>query len=188
MSAKIKLTTALPADEIMNGLDHLAEDLTEGDRFAAFVVFHVKSTEVFEGGVHVPKLRVHRVEPLGDAAQLPTEVAKFVLSKQEERTGAEPLPLDAVVAPTKHPDVCDHNWVIETDSIADVPIGQERKTCLRCGHVKYFPMAEEDPLTAEAEAVAAEAEAARWGHDNVVAIVPADADATIRDPFQKSRR
>lgn len=192
MSKKIALASALPADEVLNGLDHIAEDLDLDSRIAAFVVFEVSEIKMTKAG-EVPKVRIFRVEPLGAPASVDPRIAELVLQASEHRTGADPLPLDAVVAPTSHPDVCDHHWATETEDIEDVPAGMERRTCLRCGYQRFVTARDVDD--AETDDAAAEEEDLFAGDptslaariDDVAAVVPADADDAVVRPFRKAR-
>lgn len=116
MSVKSKLAGKLPGDELINGLDSHASTLA--DRWEAedpnnpaavlvIAVVRVRKVEHLasdDGRIRVPTLEVSRIEALGLIGQEPmrnlqlASVAhqKLLLDAAEERTGASPLPIDAV--------------------------------------------------------------------------------------------
>lgn len=187
MSKVLKLSSALPGDEVFNGLDSLAPDMELGQRVAALAVFECIEVNHTKSG-DVPKVQMMRVEPLGRPDGLPVEVQKLVMDAQEARTGGDPLPLDIVVAPKSHPDVCDHRWADEeTDDIEDVPPGMVRKGCLKCGYTKYFQAPATEPGPDDVPLPLGE-EPEPDGLDEFAAVVPHDADVTILDPFKRTAR
>ncbi len=122
MSAKTKLAGKLPGDEPVNGVDYLAEDLCE--RFdasdpnnpPAVLVIGVARVRKYEtirsddGHVRVPTLEISRLEALGvlgregmDSLELASQKDQQLLLKvAENRTGADPLPIDAVSGEDNH--------------------------------------------------------------------------------------
>lgn len=117
MSASIKLAGKLPGNELVNGLDRLAEDLaerweSEDPRNPAAVliigIVRVRKVEHLptdDGRIRVPTLEIARIEPLGVVGQealgslavVTAADQKRLLDVSEGRTG-EVLPLDAVSA------------------------------------------------------------------------------------------
>ncbi|PFG16311.1 hypothetical protein ATK74_0845 [Propionicimonas paludicola] len=115
MSQKLKLAGKLPGNEMINGLDPLAEQLaarwndSDAENPAAVLVIgimRVRKLEVVagdDGRQHVPTLELSRVEPLGvlgaeniDGLGLASvEHQKILLRAAEARTGDTPLPIDA---------------------------------------------------------------------------------------------
>lgn len=115
MSAKMKLAGKLPGNEMINGLDRLAEALAERwsasdvDNPAAVLVIgiaRVRKLEVVageDGREHVPTLEISRVEALGILGKDPLENLELaspehqqiLLAANAERTGETPLPIDA---------------------------------------------------------------------------------------------
>ena len=115
MSAKIKLASALPGHHAINGLDDLAQQLTErweaseqGNPAAMLVIGIVRVREFKavngkDGRVKVPTIEVSRIEPLGmlgadgiPGLDLATPAHhKVLLDAAEARTGDTPLPIDA---------------------------------------------------------------------------------------------
>lgn len=156
MSDALKLSTALPGDKEINGLDHLAEALVAkpGDMVCAVLILDVKDIRyVPDAEAHIPTLRFRRGEAwlVGDT---PEAVRMAMVARSEERTGRTPLPFGEVESkkegrdrPT--PDDCDHvDFHVERDHLEDVPDGMFRATCHRCGWIEYHPVSElEDYLT-----------------------------------------
>lgn len=156
MSDSLKLSTALPGDDEINGLDALAEDLTHdpAQLLCAVLILDVKDVRYIRDlEAHVPTLRFRRGEAwlLNDT---PEEVRLAMIERAEERMGRTPLPFGELGA-TKgqrddrpNPDDCDHtDFTIERDHLEDVPDGMFRETCLRCGFHRYQPESElEDAL------------------------------------------
>jgi hypothetical protein len=192
MSRNLKLLSALPADEVFNGLDFAMADAEKEQRVAVLCIFEVMEVrDTVRNGI-VRVIAMTRNEPLGRPDALPIEVQQLVMDAQEARTGGDPLPLDVVVAPKAHPDVCDHRWADEeTDDTEDVPAGMVRKGCLKCGYTKYFqapavePGPDDVPLPLDE---APDDEPEPDGLDEFAAVVPHDSDVTILDPFRKARR
>lgn len=156
MSNSLKLSTALPGDDEINGLDVLAEPIvTDPSQMICVVaVLDVKDVRYIRDlEAHVPTLRFRRGEAwlLNDT---PEEVRLAMIERAEERMGRTPLPFGELGA-TKgqrddrpNPDDCDHtDFTIERDHLEDVPDGMFRETCLRCGFHRYQPESElEDAL------------------------------------------
>ncbi len=149
MSQSLKLSTALPGDDEINGLDTLAESLVHNPEgmVLAVVVYDVKDVRYIRDlEAHVPTLRVRRAEawPL---AETPEGVRIAMIERAEERLGRTPLPFGEV-APARDPrggkpdpDDCDHtDFTVERDYLEDVPEGTFRVTCLRCGWREYRPI------------------------------------------------
>ena len=87
MSQKIRLSSKLPGDEAINGLDSLAESLVEQPRpVCAIVWFTVPRASVTYGPrgevvETVPNLVVAKVEPLGSSlAEIPAAVVETVVA------------------------------------------------------------------------------------------------------------
>lgn len=111
MSQKIRLSSKLPGDEAINGLDSLAESLVEQPRpVCAIVWFTVPRASVTYGPrgevvETVPNLVVAKVEPLGSTlAEIPTAVVKAAQEAERKRTGRQPLPFDEFTAGTVEDD------------------------------------------------------------------------------------
>lgn len=155
MSNSLKLSTALPGEDEINGLDSLAEGLVaDPSRMVCVVaILDVKDIRyLVDVEAHVPTLRFRRGEawPLEST---PEEVRLAMIRRAEDRLGKTPLPFGEVLAKRSdddrpNPDDCDHtDFTIERDHLEDVPDGMFRETCLRCGFHRYQPESElEDAL------------------------------------------
>jgi len=115
MSAKMKLAGRLPGNELINGLDRLAEALADRwnqsdvDNPAAVLIIgvarvrEIKVVAGDDGRQHVPTVEISRVEALGVLGQEPLDILglaspehqKILLQAAETRTGETPLPIDA---------------------------------------------------------------------------------------------
>lgn len=147
MSDLLKLSTALPGDQEINGLDALAAALVEDPSrmVCAVLILDVKDVRyITDVEAHVPTMRFRRGEAwLVD--ETPEEVRLAMVQRSEERTGRTPLPFGEVEtkkADKDRPDPhdCDHvDFTVERDHLEDVPEGMVRETCLRCGWVQYQP-------------------------------------------------
>jgi hypothetical protein len=105
VSAKVKLSGALPGDEY-NGLDSIAKQLVETpERLQLCLVWlDVRKIEdMTDTGERIPVVRVRRTEPVGDAKSAPQELRDLALRLYEERTGKAPLPIDRVEHETDGP-------------------------------------------------------------------------------------
>jgi hypothetical protein len=99
MSATVKLSSALPGDEEINGLDALRDQLVnEPHRIVVGLVWLDVPRIVTdtERDVEIPVVRVRRIEPLGDVTEIPDEVRKLAARAHEARTGRTPLPFEDV--------------------------------------------------------------------------------------------
>ncbi len=154
MSNALKLSTALPGDDEINGLDVLAEPIvTDPSQMICVVaVLDVKDVRyITDLEAHVPTLRFRRGEawPLSET---PEAVRVAMIERAEQRLGRTPLPFGEVLAKRAddkpQPDDCDHvDFTVERDHLEDVPDGMFRETCLRCGFHRYQPESElEDAL------------------------------------------
>lgn len=97
MSALVTLSSKLPGDDEINGLDSLASDLAANPDqvICAIVWFDVpKVTRNTEEGTTVPTVRARRVEPIGTVDKVPKAVIDLAVKLQEQRIGREPLPFD----------------------------------------------------------------------------------------------
>lgn len=105
MSAIIKLSSKLPGDEEINGLDnnveHFLNDETPVLCLAWVVTKHI--TKYIGAGdipdTEVPTVEVRRIEPIGIPKDVPQSVHDLAAELYEERTGRNPLPLGALIAP-----------------------------------------------------------------------------------------
>jgi hypothetical protein len=99
MSAKVKLSSKLPGEEAINGLDGIVKAMLEfPDRVMVSLVWHDVSDirEKVATGEHIPTVEVRKWLPIGPAKEVPQELVEFALRKDEERLGKAPLPFDSV--------------------------------------------------------------------------------------------
>lgn len=97
MSAKVKLTTAMPSAEEWNGLDAEVAELNshpEGVRYALVAYDNKGSVHDTDSGTDVPRVRVRQWEPLGERSDLADAVMQAMFAAQERRTGKRSLPYD----------------------------------------------------------------------------------------------
>lgn len=105
MSAIIKLSSALPGDAEVNGLDSLHDDIVGNPRqvICALVWLDVpKLTLNTEDGTEVPTVRVRKIEPVGTAEKVEPAVIELYNRTQEARLGREPLPFDQLDGRAEH--------------------------------------------------------------------------------------
>lgn len=101
MSAAVKLSTKLPGDPTINGLDSYASRLVDDPEELLVVVAYLDTAKVTidtDTDDHIPTVRVRRVEPLGRLSDVPQGVRDAVAAAEEERTGRKPLPFELVEA------------------------------------------------------------------------------------------
>lgn len=105
MSALIKLSSKLPGDDEINGLDSLAEQLVQDPEQVVCVLAWLvvpKVTHDVPTGADVPTVEVRRIEPIGTVANTPAAVQQLAAELYERRTGRNPLPFAQVVGPGDH--------------------------------------------------------------------------------------
>jgi hypothetical protein len=99
MSATVKLSSALPGDEEINGLDALVRELVEEPHRIRVALVWLDVPKILtdtEKDTEVPVVRIRRIEPLGDVATIPEEVRRLATTAHENRTGRTPLPFEDV--------------------------------------------------------------------------------------------
>ena len=99
MSDTVKLSAAMPADTDTNGVDALAATLVDDPEQIHVAVLWfdtVKITDLTDSGRRIPTIRVRRVEPIGNVADVPAAIRDLVDAATEKRTGRAPLPFDEV--------------------------------------------------------------------------------------------
>lgn len=101
MSATVKLSSRLPGEREINGVDAIAADLidTPDTIRCALVWFDVQKVTVdTDTDDHVPTIRVRRFEPLGLLEDVPAAVRDTVAAAYEKRTGQKPVPFEIATA------------------------------------------------------------------------------------------
>lgn len=111
MSATVKLSSKLPGDPEINGLDAYAEHLLDPEHDMLVCIAYVdaiKSTTDYDSGAVVPTARVRRIEPLGTIDDVPQAVRDAMAEAETARTGRKPLPFETVeVGEQRHADPLD---------------------------------------------------------------------------------
>lgn len=95
----MKLSSKLPGEEAINGLDGIVKQLLETpERVMVSLVWHDVSdvNHKIATGEDVPKVEVRKWIPIGPADDIPQDLVEFALRKDEERLGKAPLPFDSV--------------------------------------------------------------------------------------------
>lgn len=99
MSATVKLSSKLPGDPEINGLDAFADHLLDHhDELLVAVVFFDsgKAIEDLDEGTRVPVARIRRVEPLGIVRDVPQAVRDAMAEAEADRTGRKAIPFGVV--------------------------------------------------------------------------------------------
>ena len=101
MSATVKLSSKLPGDPEINGLDAIAEQLHDPETPICVIAWVVPSkvTEDLATGLRVPTVEVRRIEPIGTPAKVPQVIQDLAAELYEKRTNRNPLPFSALMAP-----------------------------------------------------------------------------------------
>lgn len=108
MSALVKLSSKLPGDFEVNGIDQQVEELIDEPKALRIAVVWydtLKVTMDTDSGDQIPTIRVRRIEPLGVADDVTDAIKKTVSKAMQERTGRTPLPFNITsVEEDKHSD------------------------------------------------------------------------------------
>lgn len=100
MSALVKLSSKLPGETEINGVDDLAEILVrDPDQIIVCLTWYAvpKITRDTQAKTEVPTIEVRRIEPIDVVARVPAAVQKLAAELYEKRTGGrQPLPFDVV--------------------------------------------------------------------------------------------
>lgn len=99
MSAVVKLSSKLPGDGEINGLDARAVQLLDQPtELLACVVWLDVAKELvdIDAGTRVPVVRIRRIEPLGLIDDVPKGVKDAVAAAEAERTGRKAIPFGMV--------------------------------------------------------------------------------------------
>ena len=99
MSAVVKLSSKLPGDPEINGLDAHRADLVDKPEDMLVCIAYVDTSKVVidtDSGDHIPTVRIRRIEPLGQIADVPQAVRDAMAEAESERTGRTPIPFETV--------------------------------------------------------------------------------------------
>ena len=151
MSAELKLSSKLPADPAINGMDSMAAALAANPKTIVCALVWLDVAKVESYPDVVPTVRVRKIEPLGAPADVPPSVVELAQHREALRTGREPLPFAQLEPDSGRSrpvdDGCDHVDVqLDSDGIEGVPEGMVRESCLRCGLQRYLPADEIDEV------------------------------------------
>lgn len=96
MSQTVKLSSKLPGDPEINGLDALHDRLTMDDTPILCLTWVVptKVTRDISSEIEVPTVEVRRIEPIAAVDLAPQEVVNLAAELYEKRTGRNPLPIE----------------------------------------------------------------------------------------------
>ena len=104
MSAIVKLSSKLPGDPEINGLDSLHKELLEDPHQVVCCITWMKVKDVrriIEGPddtpAEVPTVEIARIEPINVVDRVPTAIQKLAAELYEKRTGRDPLPMAQLV-------------------------------------------------------------------------------------------
>lgn len=140
MSDALKLSSALPGKEEINGLDALAEKLAEdpAQMLCSIIIWDVKDVRYIPDlEAHVPTLRFRR----GEAwlvSDTPEAIRQALVERTEKRTNSTPLPFGEVEVKTKAAagEECDHSDMVDFEDPGQGAI--VGKQCSRCGLIERY--------------------------------------------------
>jgi hypothetical protein len=101
VSATVKLSSKMPGDAEINGVDAQAADLIDDPEALRVAVVYYDASKVThdtDTGTDVPTIRVRRIEPIGLVEDVPDTVRKVVAAAEQARTGRTPIPFEIVDA------------------------------------------------------------------------------------------
>ena len=109
MSKTVKLSSKLPGDPEINGLDALHPRLIVSDDVILCFAWVVSTKVVRDLNTdeEVPTVEIRRIEPIGGVDVIPPEITEYVAQLYEKRTNKNPLPIGALLAPAGSVDELD---------------------------------------------------------------------------------
>lgn len=99
MSAVVQLSSKLPGDAEINGLDAFRDSLIDDPHEMLVCIAYVdvaKITDDVDAATRVPTVRIRRIEPLGVIGDVPQAVRDAMATAESERTGRSPIPFETV--------------------------------------------------------------------------------------------
>jgi hypothetical protein len=118
VSKLVKLAGTLPGSVENNGLMSVLPDLLDNpnkERLA--VIWYSAPTEDVDHSTspetRIPKLKIHKLEPMGAADEATQALQQMVMEKAEERLGHTPLPFEQV----------------DPDGVQVLPSGEDPEQC-----------------------------------------------------------
>ena len=104
MSAIVKLSSKLPGDPEINGLDSLHKELLLDPHQIVCAIVWLKVKDVRQiiegpddGPAEIPTVGLARIEPIDVVDRVPAEIQKLAAELYEKRTGRDPLPMSQLV-------------------------------------------------------------------------------------------
>lgn len=97
MSELVHLRAKLPANEDLNGMDAIIDELREDGATprAALMIYDVyRKVEDIASGEQSVIIQVRRLEPISKASDIPSGIRQAVLELADKRTGRQSLPFD----------------------------------------------------------------------------------------------
>lgn len=125
MSATVKLSTKLPGDPEINGLDHIHPRLIVDDTPILCLAWVVptKVVEDLATQERIPTVEVRRIEPIGSVDTVPQHIVDLAAELYEKRTGRNPLPIGSLLAPAGEVDELDGRMVRADAAAAEMLVG-----------------------------------------------------------------
>jgi hypothetical protein len=99
MSAVVKLSSKLPGETEINGVDAMVDLLSKDPETlrVGVVVFDVSKVEHdTDTGTDLPTIRLRRLEPLSNVENMDPQLRALVDAAAEQRTGKKALPFEQV--------------------------------------------------------------------------------------------
>lgn len=122
MSDTVKLSSRLPGDPEINGLDPWSEQLHEDITLVAVAWLTPRDVRrVIATGAEVPTVEIRRIEVFGTPSMVPQVIIDEAQRIQETRTGRTPLPFDELVVPKRTDD--DDDDEAPAGEVGTVPAG-----------------------------------------------------------------
>ena len=104
MSATVKLSSRLPGDPEINGLDSLRDELLEDPTQVVCAICWIKVKDIRriiepdpESRAEIPTVEISRIEPIDVVDRVPKAITDMAAELYEKRTGRNPLPFDSLV-------------------------------------------------------------------------------------------
>lgn len=104
MSVNIKLSSRLPGDPEINGLDDLRDELLEDPEQIVCAIAWIKVKDIRriiehnpESPSEIPTVELARIEPIDVVDRVPKAITDLAAKLYEKRTGKNPLPFDQLL-------------------------------------------------------------------------------------------
>ena len=104
MSATVKLSSRLPGDPEINGLDALRDELLLDPTQIVCAIAWIKVKDIRriieqepDSPSEIPTVEISRVEPIDVVGRVPKAITDLAAELYEKRTGKNPLPFEQLV-------------------------------------------------------------------------------------------